>query len=714
LKPPATKTLRVALAGNPNTGKSTLFNRLTGGQARVANYPGLTVEREIGRLALPKAGTIELLDVPGTYSLSARSAEERIAIESIAGLAAEPVPDAVLLVADATQLTRNLYLALQVIELQVPLVVALNMVDLLPERDLEVRAAELSRRLGVPVVPISAKSDRQFSELLARLDDVLETPGLGVSSADWLPNEGALAADMAAVVEVLPEAWRRGPAGRHRALALWALISWEESESHQDLPDALQAGVRDRQRWARAAGRDLEQEIVGLRYAWIDAAAPGFLRSPTTRPITRTDRLDRILLHPVAGFALFLLAMGVVFQSLFSWSDPAIGAIEQLFSAIGGALERALPAGLFTEFLTKGVVEGVGSVLVFLPQILLLFFFLSVMEDTGYLARVAVLMDRVMKLIGLHGRAFVPMLSGYACAVPAVLATRTMERRRDRLLTMLVVPLMTCSARLPVYTLLIAALFPPERLFGWLPVQGLLMVAMYLFSTCAALVVAGVLGRVVLRGPRVPLLAELPPYRSPHWPSVLSMMWKRSRLFVTEAGGVILVCTILMWAALSFPRPSAIPAASGTAESVAAAPSALAGSYASRFGRAIEPLIEPLGFDWKIGVGLVGAFAAREVFVSTMGLVYGLGEDQDEASLGLREHIRTEMHADGRPVYTPLVGLSLMIFFAIACQCMSTLAVVRRESGSWRWPAFLFVYTFALAWLSSFAVYQGGRALGLM
>jgi ferrous iron transport protein B len=463
------------------------------------------------------------------------------------------------------------------------------------------------------------------------------------------------------------------------------------------------------------AGREIDREVIEGRYGWIDERAPRFL---TARPmgegqkLSLTDRIDRVLLHPAIGFAAFLLVMGVVFQSLFTWADPAIGLIEDACSALGGFVESVLPAGFVTNLLVSGVIQGVGSVLVFLPQILLLFFFVGLMEDTGYMARVAFLMDRVMKAIGLHGRAFVPMLSGYACAVPAILGTRTMERRRDRMLTMMVVPLMTCSARLPVYGLLIAALYPPDADAPF--AQGMLMVAMYLFSTLVALAVAFVLGKTLFRGPNVPLILEMPPYRMPHWGSVLKMMWQRSRLFIREAGTVILACTIGMWLLLSFPKHELPPdgGASVAGVEVTAAGYQVRHSYAGRLGRALEPAIEPLGFDWKIGIGLVGAFAAREVFVSTMAVVYDLSEDTDETSSALRDRVREQERPDGRPLYTPLTCFSLMVFFALACQCMSTLAVTKRETGGYLWPAFMFAYMTALAWVASFAVYQGGRLLG--
>ena len=715
---------RVALAGNPNTGKTTLFNRLTGGHAKVGNYPGVTVEAEQGVLDLPLSGRVQLLDVPGTYSLSARSAEEQLAISAITGLHPLERPDCALLVIDATQLTRNLYLVLQVIETGVPCLVALNMVDMLPERGQRIDTAALSKVLGVPVVPISAHSGKGIEALRKEIDRLVSDPDCGRPGPRWIPSEGELAGDVRSVGEALPPDWHADDARRRDALALWALLSVEPQDELQGIPPALRERVVECRSAASRDGREIEMEIIRARYDWIDAHAPSFLFDTGSAGRRLTDRVDRVLLNPAGGFVIFLAIMGVVFQSLFSWADPAIGVIEGSFGWLQARVEAILPAGIAADFVSNALIEGVGSVIVFLPQIMLLFLFIGIMEDTGYMARVAVLMDRLMKSIGLHGRAFVPMMSGFACAVPAILATRTMERRRDRMLTMMVIPLMTCSARLPVYSLLIGALFPPSRVFGVLPVQGLLMVSMYLFSTLLALAVAAVLGRTLFKGGRVPLLIEMPPYRVPHWPSVVHMMWRKSKIFLTEAGTVILVITVCMWALLSYPKSEAIEArydalraeASATAE-VARLDAEQAGelqraSFGGRLGRMIEPVIEPLGFDWKIGVGLLGAFAAREVFVSTMGVVYGIGGEVDQSSTTLRQKIKAETYADGRPVYNPLVGLSLMVFFALACQCMSTLAVVKRETHTWRWPTFLFLYTGALAWVASFVVYQGGVLLG--
>ncbi len=723
----ATAIRRVAIAGNPNTGKTTVFNQLTGSRAKVGNYPGVTVDRHTGELSLPKSGRVELIDVPGTYSLAARSPEEELAIRAIAGLQPLERPDAVIAVVDATQLVRNLYLVLQLAELDVPVVVALNMIDLLEETGQAVDPKALAREIRLPVVPVSASKGLGLDELRRELDRVLEDPTRAKPGPLWIPDEPLLLADLKNVEKEIPEAWSGGSAERRRAFALWALLSVDEHDELRRMPSGLRALVERRRRLAEASGRNIEEEIIRGRYDWLDSRAPLFRRE-SRQARSLTDRIDRWLLHPSLGFVLFLAAMTVVFQALFAGADPVIGWIEQAFTWLGAAVERWLPSSLLTDLLANGIIAGVGAVLAFLPQILLLFLFIGLMEDTGYMARVAYLMDRIMKALGLHGRAFVPMLSGYACAVPAILATRTMERRRDRLLTMMVVPLMTCSARLPVYGLLIAALAPPS---GARPfTQGLLLAAMYLFSTLVALVAAAVLGRTILRGQPQPLLLEMPPYRMPHWKSVLRLMWEKSSVFVKEAGTVILCCTVAIWALLSFPgdeslarrfeqeRQEASASLDGDARERALSridreekAAELRSSFGGRLGRAFEPAIEPLGFDWKIGIGLIGAFAAREVFVSTMAVVYGL-EGEDETSAALRDRVREEHWPDGRRVFTPLVCFGLMVFFALACQCMSTLAAVRRETASWRWPLFLFFYMTGLAYTASFAVYQGGRLLG--
>ena len=699
----------VLLVGNPNTGKTTLFNRLTGQNARIGNYPGVTVERRSGSSRLDGNQLVEVVDLPGTYSLSARSAEEQIALWAVLGQGQYRTPDLCVFVADASQLSRNLYLALQLAELGLPLVIALNMID--ESGDNPPNTAAVERIFGVPCVAVSARRGSGMSALLATLERALKDRPTPRPQVAYPP---ALLADADALSASLPAALGNTKE-RARALSLWALTSIEEDDELTDIdPELRRATLALRQ----ASSRDLDQEVIAARYAFIDEHLPELYRKLDRHPQKRrlSERADRVLLHPVWGFALFMLVMLVVFQSLFSWSDPAISLIEDVFGWLRGGVTALLPPSIFRDFLTQGILSGLGNVLVFLPQILLLFFFIGLLEDSGYMARVAYLMDRIMKALGLHGRAFVPMLSGFACAVPAILATRTMERQRDRLLTMLVIPLMTCSARLPVYTLIIGALFPPSRVFGFVPVQGLLMVGMYGFATVMTLLSAGVLGRTVVKGRRIPLILELPPYRLPSLRGTLKMMWERATVFLKEAGTVILACTVALWVLLSFPRaheqtPSQLSPVAATGAKSTRVANPIAQSYGGKLGHAIEPALKPLGFDWKIGVGLIGAFAAREVFVATLGLVYGIDASSDDAT-PLRDRLRAEKLPDGKPAYTPLMGLSLLIFFAVSCQCMSTLAAVKRETKSYGWPAFIFAYMTGMAYLLSFTVFQVGRLLG--
>jgi ferrous iron transport protein B len=701
----------VAIAGNPNTGKTSLFNALTGLRGKVGNYPGVTVDRRTGTARTPRR-TVDVVDIPGCYSLLARTGEEQIAVAAIAGLDGSR-PDVVVFCVDATQVARASYLVLQALELGTRAVVALTMVDEARHAAPDPRA--LGDALGCEVVVVNPRHRAGIGDPLAAVDRALDA-GAAAPSWRWAPSP-ALRARIDAVTAAVPAGWPRGD-----AIALWAMQSIEADDELSGVPDSLRAAVRGAVPDAEVA-RAVDDEVVVARWEWLDAEVTPLVRSKPDR--SRTERVDRILLHRLAGFAIFSGVMFVLFMALFAWSEPAIALIEDLFASLGDTTRDGLGDGVVTDFLVDGVINGVGSVLVFLPQILLLFFFIGLLEDCGYMARVAYLMDRIMRTMNLHGRAFVPMLSGFACAVPAVMATRTMERRRDRLLTMMVVPLMTCSARLPVYALVIGALFPAAT-YG-VSTKGMLLSLMYLFSVGTALVAAWVLSRTVkpLRGRRLPFVIELPPYRLPRLRDVVRMMWEKSSAFLREAGTVILACTVVLWALLYFPRdaPDASRDAAATvdaaldddarqARDAEAAGERLRHSYGGRLGQAIEPAIEPLGFDWKIGVGLIGAFAAREVFVSTMGVVYSVDDDADETSEPLREAIRNERRPDGSPVYTPLVGLSLMIFFALACQCLSTLAVVKRETGGYRWPLFLFGYMTALAWVTSFVVFQGGRLLG--
>ena len=688
---------QLLLAGNPNVGKTTLFNALTGSSAKVSNYPGITVEKRAGELALP-SGAADLHDLPGTYSLSARSAEEQLAFDALVDK-----PDAVIVCLDATQLLRSAYLLLQCQELGLRCVVALTMVD-------EAGAAApdaklLSTALGCECIPVTARTKLGLRDLIAAVDRALRAEP--VVRWRWTPSP-ALRTHLDTVVLAVPSQWH----GNRDALALWA-VSCIDDEDELVVPPALRAACTP-------LPQAVDDEGVLGRWKFLDTRLAKLAEKKPDR--SRTERIDRWLLHRAAGFLIFMAIMTVMFMALFWWASPVMDLIDRGFKGLGGEIRGVLGDGILTDFLVSGVIGGVGTVMVFLPQILLLFLFLGFLEDCGYLARVAYLMDRIMRSMNLHGRAFVPMLSGFACAVPALMATRTMERKRDRILTMMVVPLMTCSARLPVYTLIIGALIPGSHF-----TQGLLMVGMYLFSVLTALAAAWVMSKTVkpLKAKRLPFLIELPPYRFPRTPDVLRMMWGKSSMFLREAGTVILGCSIALWALLYFPHhvPAGSPdyaalierAPTDDAKQAIEAQRAavqLENSYGGRLGHAIEPAIAPLGFDWKIGVGIVGAFAAREVFVSTLGIVYSIGADADEHSEPLHTALQNAKTADGKRAYTPLVGLSLMIFFALAMQCMSTLAVVRRETRSFRWPAFLFAYMTTLAWATSFLVYQGGKLLG--
>jgi ferrous iron transport protein B len=727
-----TTTPVVLLAGNPNSGKTSLFNRLTGSRAKVGNYPGVTVERRSGALALPGAPRVEIIDLPGTYSLTARSAEERVAVDALLGRGG-PSPDAVVLVADATALRRGLYLATQVLDAGRPVVLALNMMDEARAAGLTIHAKRLGEALGCEVIETVATKNRGVDDLAQAVLRAIERQRKADEGARKAPPEmpAPLAAAVASVEDAVRAAGMAEDRAAVRTLATWALLSLGDDEL--DAPPALRDAVTAAHDKATAEGHNLDEALVAWRYGRVDAALDGALLGTHDDRKTLSSRVDAVLVHPFWGLCAFAIVMLTVFQALFAWSEPLVHGIEVAVEATRGALRGALPTGALRDLLVDGVIAGVGNVLVFIPQIAVLFAFITVLEDSGYLARVAFVIDRVMGGVGLHGRAFVPMLSGFACAIPAVLATRTLENRRDRLITMLVVPLASCSARLPVYVLVTAAVFNPEKkVFGFLGIGAAVLLAVYGLSVAASLGAAAVLRRTVLRGPRPTLVLELPPYRLPAARDVLLATWQRVRRFLTDAGTVILALSIVIWGLLNYPKDPSIQARyeARRAEITATVPAGeerdaalstaeqaksgeeLRSSAGGRLGHAIEPAIKPLGFDWRIGVGIIGAFAAREVFVSTLGIVFDVG-NADEQSVPLRDALRDAQRPDGTKLMTPLVGVSLMVFFVLACQCMSTIAVVRRESGSWKWAGLLFGYMTVLAYVASFAVYQIGRLLGL-
>ena len=718
----------ILVAGNPNSGKSTLFNALTGSHVKVSNYPGVTVTRTTASLELPGVGPVELVDLPGTYSLSARSRDEQVAVDAVLGRGGTR-PDAVLIVADATALARNLYFVHEMLETGARVVVALNMIDEAQAQGVEIDVARLSARLGATVVPTVARSRRGLDALKSGLTSAIDAPR---RSALSVPMPAETRKDIDAVAEVVA---REMPASQEaaRAWATWILLSLDDAtDDLAGIPAAARSAAEDVRRQSTASGRNLDLEIISARYAHVDDIVRDVVHHPAERRVSWTARLDGVLTHRVWGTLTFAVVMLALFQALFSWSEPAIDTIQRGIAGLQNLVEPVMPPGPFTDLVTNGIIAGVGNVVVFVPQIALLFLFIGLMEDVGYLARVAFVIDRVMGRVGLHGKSFVPMLSGFSCAVPAVMATRTLESRTDRMLTMAVLPLMSCSARLPVYVLVIATVFRPgARVFGFASAGAVALFSMYVLSVTAALTAAAVLRRTVLKGPRPTLVLELPPYRRPVARVLLRNTWRQVRSFLVDAGTTILALTIIVWALLSYPRHPAVDAQfdarRATIEQTmpegagrGARLEALAGqkhgeqlrsSVGGMLGRVLEPALTPLGFDWRIGVGILGAFMAREVFVSTMGIVFDIN-DADEQNLPLRDALRSATRTDGTPLMTPLTGVALMVFFVLACQCASTLAVVRRESGSWRWPAFMFAYQTALAYVAALVVYQGGRLLG--
>ena len=698
--------LHVALVGNPNTGKSTLFNALTGMRQRVGNYSGVTVERFEGHYRDADGRTVTVIDLPGTYSLSASSPDEEIALGVLLGRAdGLPAPDVVVVVIDAQNLERNLFLATQVLELGLPTVVALNQVDAALAAGVKVDPIDLTMELGAPVVATIATKGEGL-ELLKK--NVAQAPGLPRPERRFeLPAEAAAA--LRPLEAVMVAGGLTPSAAAMEALRLLAVGHvGAHLASIAGLPKAIERARAE----VEAAGlspRSLEAEA---RYGWIADVAERVTTRTATGKKSLTDRVDAVVLHRVGGPLIFVALMALVFQSIFTWATPIMDWVEGLFGSLGAAAASALPPGDLQSLVVDGVIAGVGSVLVFLPQITILFLFLGILEDSGYMARAAFIMDRFMRSVGLHGRSFIPLLSGYACAVPGIMSTRTIESPKDRLATIMVLPLMSCSARIPIYTLLIGTFVPPLAVAGVFNLQGVMLLTMYLLGTLTALAMAAVFKKTLMKGQARPMIMELPPYRVPSLRSLALNVSHRASLFLRKAGTIILSLSIVLWALATYPKTDA-PAGAGEEQAQEAQ---LAGSVLGQMGHAIEPAVEPLGYDWKIGVSIVASFAAREVFVSTMGTIYGVGA-ADETSATLRDKLRTERDPDtGALAYTPLVAVGLMVFYVYALMCMSTIAVVVRETGGGRtglkWAAFQFGWMLALAYGAAFLVYQGGRLLG--
>lgn len=701
-------TLTVALIGNPNTGKSTLFGALVGMRQRVGNFPGVTVEKKAGRMEFG-GRQYELIDLPGVYSLSARAPDAMVTVDVLLGRSAGAAPvDAVLCVVDASNLERNLYLVSQTLELGVPTLIALNMIDVAENHGLQIDVAELSRTLGAAVTPVAAHRGVGIAELRSALAQTIAEGGRHHASP--LPEAVLRESEQ---LEALV-AQRSGDVGKDhprrrflaRRLLLGAGSSLEKAftrGANDPLTTAIEA-ARERIALGGASAPDAE---VTARYAWAQHAMRRAVRRVGQRRASVSDRLDRVLTNRLWGSLILFGAMVVMFQAVFSWSQPLADLIGAGIERCGAAVEAHMAEGALRSLLVDGVLEGVGGVLAFLPQIGILFFFIAILEDCGYLARGAFLMDRLMARVGLSGKSFVPMLSSFACAVPGIMAARVVENERDRLTTILVAPLLTCSARLPVYALLIAAFVPARSCCGGLlNLQGLTLFALYALGIVTAVVVALLLKRTLLRGKPPLFFLELPSYKRPSLRTALHRVWERGVLFVQCAGTLILAVSVLVWAAMYYPR---LPGAHTAKEQQRA-------SVLGRLGGVVEPAVRPLGWDWRIGCAVIASFPAREVVVATLGVIFD-GDDNAAASGegngALSERLRQAAWDDSRePLFTLPTALSIMVFFALCAQCTGTLAIIRRETNSWRWPLFVFAYMTALAYAGAFVTYQSTVWLG--
>jgi ferrous iron transport protein B len=737
----------IVLTGNPNCGKTTLFNVLTGLRAKVGNYAGVTVERKEGRLlGAPAELNARVLDLPGTYSLSPQSLDEQISRDVLLNRLPElPAPSLIVVVVDASNLQRNLYYATQVIELGHPTLIALNMVDVAEANGHQIDSAKLAELLSVGVLPVVASTGEGIPELRQRIVNVLRECVTSPKPRPALFSElpAAFKEEADDLAKLLAETFHER---RTQAMAEALLILSNEkalASSLEHYPADIQQAVAAARQRLDSAGVDWRGAPIEARYVSVSAIQRSVTTESATPGETFSDRLDRILTHKVWGSLIFVAVMAVMFQSIFTFARIPMDALQAGVDWLAGSVSRILGPGELNSLLADGIIAGVGAVIVFLPQILLLFLFIGFLEDTGYMARAAFLMDRLMSKVGLHGKSFIPMLSSFACAIPGIMATRTIESPKDRLVTILVAPLMSCSARLPVYTLLIAACIPNTTVFGFLKLTGLTMLSMYLLGIIVALLMAWLFKKTLLKGETPMLIMELPPYKRPLFRVVVRHMWDRSRLFLRRAGTVILGINILLWFLATYPHnkqitqdfaarraaitqpaqqlstASASTPQPSTLDTLAALDNEEAGaklrqSFAGRLGRAIEPVIAPLGFDWKMGIGIISSFAAREVFVSTMSTVYNVGKaEKTESSINsLAKTLQAQKRSNGSPVYTPLIAVTLMVFYVFALQCVSTVAIVRRETNSWKWPFFQWIYMGALAWTFAFVTYRVGLLLG--
>lgn len=719
--------ITIALVGNPNAGKSTLFNALSGLRQHVGNYPGVTVERKTGSFR-HETQQIEIIDLPGTYSLSARSPDEMVAVDLLLGrLPSEPAPDVILSIVDASNLDRHLFLTSQLYELNRPIVVALNMIDVAASQQIEINVEELSQRLGVPVIPVQANKGKGLAELKQALVAAARTAP--PSPGPVMPD--AFRAEVDQLATQLGEEIPRFLVSRLILDINGHVEKWLASTRGPEFRDNL-AQLRQR---LSESGCPVPAIEARTRYGWIRAITNETVKKPDVRPVTWTDRIDSVLTHKFWGTLFFLAVMFLMFQAIFIAAAPLMDAVTGLFDDLSEVASDTLGTGPFGSLVADGICKGVGGVLVFLPQILILFFFIAVLEDCGYMARAAFLMDRIMSRCGLSGKSFIPLLSSVACAVPGIMATRVIENWRDRFATIMVAPLMSCSARLPVYLLLTAA-FLKEGYPVWFP--GLVVFGMYMIGFTVAPMVAWLLRGTLLHGEKPVFVMELPAYKRPGVVAVLRKMLAAGWAFLLRAGTLILASMIVVWALLYFPAtdpsgilyPDRVEAILEQAEDESLSDEQkeqLAeeelrliaewkeNSWLGRAGQSMEPVFTPLGWDWKLGMAVLASFPAREVIVGTLGIIYAQGDidpDDDAERERLGSTLREQWKDDPiRGVYTVPVALSVMVFFALCCQCVSTLAVIRRETQSWFWPIFTFIYMTVLAYIAALLVFQIGRWL---
>ena len=714
----------IAVVGNPNVGKSTVFNALTGLRQKVANYPGVTVERRLGILSLDH-GEAHLVDLPGMYSLSAQSPDEMVALDVLLGRIPDlGTPDAVLIVADASNLRRNLFLASQILELGLPVLVALNMMDVARSRGIALNVNYLEHELQCAVISVVASRSEGIGALRSALERTLRHPR--APRLTLMPAIKEAAGKLADEFRPLGRAIVAHDIER-------ALID-EGGLVLERLRAAAGAEVAERLSEARAAlgfaTESLAAADARCRYEWINRIlAQAETRSD--RLLGWSDRVDRLVSHPLLGTALFLGVMALVFQAVFSWATPMVDGIDALTRHLGEFVSRQLPEGALASLIVDGMIAGVGSVVVFLPQILILSVFIILLEDTGYMARAAFLMDRLMRFCGLSGQSFIPMLSSFACAVPGIMATRVIADPRDRLATILAAPFMTCSARLPVYTLLISAFVPDKSLaYGLLSLQGLVLLGLYLIGILGGVGTALLLKRTLLRGPAPAFLMELPPYRWPRLRSVMLRLVERMRVFLVRAGSIIFTVAVIVWALAYFPHPSSIHQDHERQRLEAAAKldgdaltkerqeidnreaaEFLEQSALGRMGKTVEPLFSPLGWDWKVAAAVIASFPAREVVIAVLGTIYAVGSDVDPADNSLSNRLQNASWPDGRKVFSFSMALGLMLFYAFCLQCTATVAIIKRETNSWRWAGFAWVYMTTIGYLSAFMCFQFGTSV---